>query len=318
MGAQQSTPQPQAAPAQPPPGCPMHQSAAPAPPPSPPAGCPMHKQDDTTSEQAKHAAFGDVNTLNNMPNLAQAPSPGQKTFLPLERTISSIPRSAHGSSTGGACPVKHDTPEAAPSAAAAAAAPAAKEEQWEYPSPQQFYNALVRKGWETPEESVEMMVNIHNWLNEEAWQQVRRWEEKHDGGDRSSLASFQGRPQELSPKARYHLAMGKLFPNYYGHVRPFDRHDWVVHRPSPASSGGASYMSGGNATPYTSHRYVIDYYHLADDQDGNPVFSLDVRPAVDDLTAVQERISEWWKLKKQTVFGEGASGTPGVRVQEER
>lgn len=52
---------------------------------------------------------------------------------------------------------------------------------WEYPSPQQFYNALVRKGWETPEESVEMMVHIHNWLNEAAWQQVRTWEEKHQG-----------------------------------------------------------------------------------------------------------------------------------------
>ena len=32
------------------------------------------------------------------------------------------------------------------------------------------------------------------------------------------LASFQGRPQELSPKARYHLMMAKLFPNYYACV----------------------------------------------------------------------------------------------------
>lgn len=83
-----------------------------------------------------------------------------------------------------------------------------------------------------------MMVNIHNWINEEAWAQVRRWEEKHPGfvasaflvrrcaadlavvhrGERSMLASFQGRPQELSPKARYHLMMAKLFPNYYACV----------------------------------------------------------------------------------------------------
>lgn len=35
-------------------------------------------------------------------------------------------------------------------------------------------------------------------------------------GDRSSLASFAGRPQDISPKARYHLMMGKLFPAYYG------------------------------------------------------------------------------------------------------
>ncbi|KWU46169.1 cytochrome c and c1 heme-lyase, partial [Rhodotorula sp. JG-1b] len=226
-------------------------------------GCPMHNSAD--SSEAQHAPIGQVNALNNMPTLAQAPAPGQKQFLPLERTISSIPR--------------------APSAAAAT-----KTGQWEYPSPQQFYNALVRKGWETPEESVEMMVDIHNWINEEAWAQVRQWEEKHPGGDRSMLASFQGRPQELSPKARYHLMMAKLFPNYYAGVRPFDRHDWVVHRPVPAAAGGASYMSGGNAQPFTARRYVIDYYHLEDDRDGNPVFSLDVRPAVDDLEAVQERI----------------------------
>ncbi|GAA6027531.1 hypothetical protein JCM8097_007908 [Rhodosporidiobolus ruineniae] len=314
MGAQQSTPQPPAAAPAPPPGCPMHNQQPPPPPPPSASGCPV--KHDAPASAAQHAAYGDVNQLNNMPTLAQAPAAGQKTVLPLERTISSIPRSSTGSTSG--CPVKHDA-AGAPGAPAGAAKSEEKTEQWEYPSPQQFYNALVRKGWETPEESVEMMVNIHNWLNEEAWAQVRKWEEKHDGGDRSSLASFQGRPQELSPKARYHLMMGKLFPNYYGSVKPFDRHDWVVHRPAPAASGGASYMSGGNAAPFTSHRYVIDYYHLADDQDGNPVFSLDVRPAVDDLNAVQERVAEWWKLKKESWLGAGAGeGSPGVRVQEER
>ncbi|MCO5590576.1 hypothetical protein L7F22_044547 [Adiantum nelumboides] len=48
--------------------------------------------------------------------------------------------------------------------------------KWEYPSPQQFYNALVRKGWETPEEHVEMMVLCHNFLNERAWNEVLEWE----------------------------------------------------------------------------------------------------------------------------------------------
>ncbi|GAA5970756.1 hypothetical protein JCM11641_004441 [Rhodosporidiobolus odoratus] len=314
MGVHQSVPQPQAVPTQPPPGCPMHQSAPP--PPSPPPGCPMHNQDTPAVE---HAPMGQVNALNNIPTLAQAPLHGQKGFLPLDRTISSIPRAPSASSSASACPVARTT--AGPTTAGTSAAPQEqKTDQWEYPSPQQFYNALVRKGWETPEESVEMMVNIHNWLNEEAWAQVRRWEEKHDGGDRSSLSSFTGRPQELSPKARYHLMMGKLFPNYYGSVRPFDRHDWTVHRPAPAASGGASYMSGGGTQPYTSHRYVIDYYHLPDDAEGNPVFSLDVRPAVDDFAAVQERVAEWWKVKQETLFGSSESSNlpPGVRVQEER
>lgn len=285
----------------------------------------MHN--DQQSPFAQHAARGQVNPVNNMPTLAQAPAQGQKMALPLERTMSSIPRASSASSSASgsgssspapmACPVAHgssDSPDAK------AAAPADKAEQWEYPSPQQFYNALVRKGWETPEESVEMMVSIHNWINEEAWAQVRQWEEKHPGGDRSSLAAFTGRPQELSPKARYHLFMAKLFPNTYASIRPFDRHDWTIHRPTAAGTGGSSYMSGGATQPYTAHRYVIDYYHLPNDEDGNPVFSLDVRPAVDDLAAVQERVAKWWQLKKETVFGSGGATNlpPGVRVQEER
>ncbi|GAA5904497.1 uncharacterized protein JCM6883_006511 [Sporobolomyces salmoneus] len=315
MGAQQSTPTNAAVP---PPGCPMHEKPAPPPPSESASKCPI---DHSSSTPFNHAPRGQVNELNNIPDLAQQPSPGQKVDLPLERTISSIPRASSSSSAPPAsCPVAHASKDGSiPS-------PPSNEngkgvDQWEYPSPQQFYNALVRKGWETPEESVEMMVNIHNWLNEEAWSQVRRWEEKHDGGAQSSLASFQGRPQELSPKARYHLFMGKILPNYYASVRPFDRHDWIVHRPAVvgALGGGSSYMSGGQTTPYTSHRYVIDYYHLADDQEGNPVFSLDVRPAVDDLGAVKERVEEWWKLKKENLFGSassGGDGTPGVRVQE--
>lgn len=172
MGQAGSTPVQPTAPAQaaaPPAGCPMHvDSAAAPPPPAAAAGgsCPVD-----------HGQYkGTLNPVNNIPELAQAPSPGQRTHLPLERTISSIPRASSASSSDTpppACPVAHGT--------APATATAAKEEQWEYPSPQQFYNALVRKGWETPEESVEMMVNIHNWLNEEAWSQVRRWEERHTG-----------------------------------------------------------------------------------------------------------------------------------------
>lgn len=65
--------------------------------------------------------------------------------LPLEREVSSIPRASDSS-------------------------------KWEYPSAQQFYNALVRKGWETPEEHVQTMVDIHNFLNEEAWQEIIKWE----------------------------------------------------------------------------------------------------------------------------------------------
>ena len=89
-----------------------------------------------------------INPLNQMPTLSQSPAVNQNIHLPTERTESSIPRD--------------------------------ESSRWEYPSPQQFHNALVRKGWETPEEHVETMVQIHNFLNEQAWQEILKWEKKEN------------------------------------------------------------------------------------------------------------------------------------------
>lgn len=248
MGQSQSTPnssQPATAPV-PPPGCPMHQKTDDNSNSAPPASI-----TEMASGGARHAPIGSVNPVNNIPELQQQPAPGQKMALPLERTISSIPRANPSSSTPPpACPVAHGNNRGTGPNGVAPTPPAEKNETWEYPSPQQFYNALVRKGWETPEESIETIVEIHNHLNEGAWQEVRRWEEQHDGsvsgagsglrprwrakhritddscpcpctrsscrGDRAMLASFTGRPKDLSPKARYHMLMGQLFPNTYG------------------------------------------------------------------------------------------------------
>jgi hypothetical protein len=90
----------------------------------------------------------ELNPLNHMPTLSQDKATNQSSLLPTDRTVSSIPRDSA--------------------------------EKWEYPSPQQFYNALVRKGWETPEEHVETMVQIHNFLNEEAWLEVLKWEKRQN------------------------------------------------------------------------------------------------------------------------------------------
>lgn len=83
-----------------------------------------------------------------MPTLSQAPAAHQSMALPTAREESTIPRD--------------------------------ESSRWEYPSPQQFYNALVRKGWETPEEHVEEMVQIHNFLNEQAWVEIVKWEKKEN------------------------------------------------------------------------------------------------------------------------------------------
>jgi len=125
----------------------------------------------------------EINPANQMPSLSQVQSPNQSVHLPTIRTESSIPRD-----------------------------PSAK---WEYPSPQQFYNALVRKGWETPEEHIETMVEIHNFLNEQAWLEVLKWEKRQYGADDLQLARFKGRPGEMSPKARLWLFAGWLLPSRF-------------------------------------------------------------------------------------------------------
>jgi cytochrome c heme-lyase len=122
-----------------------------------------------------------------MPQLSQEKASGQSLDLPTERTLSSIPKTS------------------------------SEKTVWEYPSPQQFYNALVRKGFETPEKEVPTIVEIHNFINEACWEQVMYWESKYHCACKDiSLQKFQGRPTDLSPKARlYTLFMGyKSFLSY--------------------------------------------------------------------------------------------------------
>jgi cytochrome c heme-lyase len=114
-----------------------------------PKSAPMASATSSTPAQCpvQHDA-APLNPRNQMPDLPQhAIYQNQVASLSTERITSSIPRD-RGSN-------------------------------WDYPSPQQFYNALVRKGWETPEEHVETMVEIHNFLNEQAWNEVLRWESRH-------------------------------------------------------------------------------------------------------------------------------------------
>jgi len=134
----------------PPPQCPMHNSDLPKAP-APPAVL----SNSTPKCPIDHTKQDPNNPLNQIPaNLSLKRQPNQTVDLPTERTISTIPRPQNDADDG---------------------------TTWDYPSPQQFYNALVRKGWETPEDSVEMMVDIHNFLNERAWREVMRWESKMPG-----------------------------------------------------------------------------------------------------------------------------------------
>ena len=72
---------------------------------------------------------------------------------------------------------------------------------------------------------------------------------------------------------------GRITDNYRTEP-PFDRHDWFVQR---LTSGGKS----------REVRYVIDYYSGPPEPTGEPVFYLDVRPAIDGPTAAVERMMRW-------------------------
>lgn len=163
----------------------------------------------SSSPASSSSTLSKLNPLNYMPsNISQSRAANQKAVLPTERTTSSIPR-------GDA------------------------ETNWEYPSPQQMYNAMLRKGYDdTPEDAVESMVAVHNFLNEGAWAEIVEWERRFAKGllhgmqacsrgeepcvpSSSSeednlkprLVRFQGRPGEMTPKAKLLQAMGQIYPS---------------------------------------------------------------------------------------------------------
>ncbi|KAI0515107.1 cytochrome c/c1 heme-lyase [Xylaria bambusicola] len=286
--------------ATPPPGCPMHKhqksADAMAPLPSacpvkhdagPPSACPVpHASQTATPEPDSQSTMSKLNPLNYMfKNLSQERAPSQTHMLPLEREPSTIPR---GDGEG----------------------------NWEYPSPQQMYNALLRKGYtDTDVTAVESMVGVHNFLNEGAWGEIMEWEKRFAGGLykgwrkcsrgeqnfeenvikygyekeveelQPSLVRFQGRPKEMTPKAAMIQVMAWIYPSKFQTEPPFDRHDWYVSRD----------VNGERKEV----RYIIDYYSGEPEPTGEPVFYLDVRPALTPTTAVERTLrwgcDVWWR-----------------------
>ncbi|KAI1380244.1 cytochrome c/c1 heme-lyase [Hypoxylon crocopeplum] len=302
----------------PPPGCPMHKHQksadamnssdscpvkhAPAASETP-SGCPVPHSSGTYSREHKmewkkectqewkkdhesQSTLSRLNPLNYMfRDISQAPAPEQTQALPTSREPSTIPR---GDGDG----------------------------NWEYPSPQQMYNALLRKGYtDTDVTAVESMVSVHNFLNEGAWAEIMDWEKRFSGGlykgwrmcSRGeqnfdtmvkkygyqkevenlspSLVRFQGRPKDMTPKAAMFQVMGWIYPGAFGTDPPFDRHDWYVSRDVDGKRKEV--------------RYVIDYYSGPPEPTGEPVFYLDVRPAITPSGAAERALrwgcDVWWR-----------------------
>ena len=187
--------------------CPVQSRNAPLPPPS-----------------SKPSYISKLNPLNYMPSsLSQERAEHQTIDLPTEREMSSIPR-------GDA------------------------ESNWEYPSPQQMYNAMLRKGYDdTPQDAVESMVAVHNFLNEGAWAEIVGWEQRFSPGlayglhacsrgeegfetqisrrerlPNPKLLRFQGRPDDVTPKARMLEILGRIYPTKFGYVNFTPWQPWLI------------------------------------------------------------------------------------------
>ncbi|XP_058788770.1 holocytochrome c-type synthase [Phymastichus coffea] len=205
---------------------------------------PVHKK----SECPVQHDVNDINPLNMMPKENQNPAPDQPFPLSKDRQVSTIPKA---SEEGGF---------------------------WVYPSPQMFWNAMLRKGWRWKDEEVspkdmDDIIKIHNANNEQAWQEVLKWEALHAKECMTpKLKSFGGKAKDYSPRARIRYFLG------YGY--PFDRHDWIVDR------------CGKNI------RYVIDYYDGGQVNEKFTFALLDVRPAMDSVENIWDRMKvAWWRWR---------------------
>ena len=215
------------------------------------SSCPVSHDSASLGESSCpviHGNNGTVenNPLNNMPKVAeQSVWPGQAQVLSTDRQISTIPK-------GEFTPIHQKT--------------AGEEPTWVYPSEQQFYNAMKRKGWDAKEQDMPTVVAIHNAVNERTWIEVLKWEKKfHCECENPRLLKFMGRPKDLSPKAR--------LMTWFGYTEPFDRHDWIVDRCG------------------TEVRYIVDFYRGKPSSFGYPItFHVDARPALDSTEALKDRI----------------------------
>ncbi|KAH9137202.1 hypothetical protein AeRB84_017938 [Aphanomyces euteiches] len=216
------------------------------------SGCPVDhscKANDMGGCPVDHTTLtkSGLNALNLMEPADQRADPQQKVPLSTHRVASTIPMGSY-------VPAHQNEGQ----------------DTWKYPSEQQYFNAMKRKGWDPQERDMKVIVGIHNTINEKGWAEVVEYErtlhpEAYEGNAMPKLVRFMGRPKDLTPKAR--------LLNTFGMANlPFDRHDWIVDRNG------------------TEVRYVIDFY-TGQPTPGKPIsVYLDVRPALDNVGNAVDRL----------------------------
>ncbi|EPY74238.1 cytochrome c-type heme lyase [Camelus ferus] len=186
-----------------------------------------------------------------------------------------------------------------------------------------FQSASVRT-WKWKDEDISQkdmynIIRIHNQNNEQAWREILKWEALHAkecpcgpslirfGGQGLLSLGTKTKPLENLSDIFQNVisvpcpAVGRLLsltvatgpqPTSLARVSvlrltlflcsryelPFDRHDWIVNRCG------------------TEVRYVIDYYDGGEVNQDYQFTILDVRPALDSLSAVWDRMKvAWWR-----------------------
>eukprot|EP00049_Salpingoeca_infusionum_P005036 m.87465 g.87465 ORF g.87465 m.87465 type:complete len:233 (+) comp12831_c1_seq1:267-965(+) len=147
---------------------------------------------------------------------------------------------------------------------------------WLNPSPRQLKLALDKREKPIEEGDAPDVANVHELVVNMSWEEVMVYEDLHKRDcPNVTLSRFRGMDGIYSIKAR-------LFKMFSG-ITPFDRHDWTVNR------------CGKEVT------YIIDYYSV-DDEDGDPQYFIDCRPAGWGGLADRARIAfrkwragqQWW------------------------
>jgi cytochrome c heme-lyase len=213
---------------------------------------------------------GKYNPKTNDYVFGQKKAPGQHKILSTERIVSSIQKSDFNPG--------HQPKESEPQGTAA-------KEKWVYPSEQQYYNAMKRKGYDPKEDDMGVVLAIHNVVNEQGWGMVKCWEALSSSRE-PKLRQFMGRPTDISPKAR-------ILNFLYGYSLPFDRHDWVIER------------EDGKQV-----RYVLDFYKGKPSAQSPVSIHLDVRPALDSPEALLTRAKVSFD---ETFLGKSVYGSPAVK-----
>ena len=135
--------------------------------------CPVKQYSEESTALQYNPTTNDFKFDQNM-------QPFQTTSLSITRVVSSIPKS------------EEVTPSHQPTGV----------DKWVYPSEQQYFNAMKRKGYNPEERDISVILAIHNLVNEQGWTKIKEWESLR-GNLNPKLKSFTGRPKDISPKALF-------------------------------------------------------------------------------------------------------------------